>query len=280
MKTFNRKRFCNAMIWLTATRLHDVLKLTIGFAVFFFFLFLWVGTARADGHTDLMLLNSSALGIFYTVCGLVLTFSGSFVTNDMRTNQERVNVLMLPASNLEKFVSRCLFALLSSVVSLFVALVAADVCQLLFRLVSGGGCVSMTWLALTSFAEMTTGVFFRYSFEAGVTMLLTFFTAHSFYVLGGTLFRRNQWILTTAMSFVLFNVMGWISAIVLPYAEGNIFAFSEWLRSVSENNPDKVVYCGLVISNLFMLALTTLYYWLAYRLFCRIQLKNNKWTNL
>ncbi len=280
MKTFDGKRFGNAMIWLAMTRLHDVLKLTAGFAVFFFFLFMWLGTAHSDGGTDLMLLNSSALGVLYMVCALVLTFSGSFVTNDMRTNQERVNVLMLPASNLEKFVSRCLFALLSSLASLFVALVAADACQMLFRLVSGDGCVSMTWLALCSFTAMTTDMFFRYSFEAGVTMLLTFFTAHSFYVLGGTLFRRNQWILTTGMSFVLFNVIGWVSAIMLPLAEMNVNAFFEWLRKVSGNDPDTVAYYGLVIYNLFMLSLTVLYYWLAYKLFCRIQLKNNKWTNL
>ncbi len=280
MRTFDRKRFCNAMTWLAVNRLHDVLKLTVGFAVIFFFLFLWFGTAHADGHTELMYLNSPALGTFYMVCGLVLMFSGSFVTNDMRTNQDRVNVLMLPAANLEKFVSRCLFALLSSVVSLFVALVAADVCQMLYRLVSGGGCVSMTGLALSLFAEATTSIFFPYWFEVGVTILLTFFTAHSFCVLGGTLFRRNQWILTVAMSFVLFNVIGCAFPIVSAYAENINFSLFEWSRFVSEYDSDKVFYCGLVIYDLCMLALTTLYYWLAYRLFCRIQLKNNKWTNL
>ena len=280
MKNLDRRRLCHAMSWLAMTRLHDVLKLTAGFAVFFFFLFLWMGTAHAADQDSLMIYNASALGTLFTVCGFVLMFSGSFITNDMRTNQGRINVLMLPVSNLEKFVSRCVFVLVSSLASLFAAVVAADVCQMLFRLVSGGGWVSMTWLALLSLKNTAASLYTDYGWAFGMTMLLMFFVTHSFYVLGGTFFRRNQWILTTGVSFVLFNVLGWSLAMMLPYANFDFLSFPSWLRRFSESYPEQFAYVAFALFNIIQLALTALFYGLAYRLFCRIQLKNNKWTNL
>lgn len=281
MKTFDMKRFSNALVWLSMTRFHDLLKFAIGFAIFFFFAFLWMGNVGEENQEYLLLYNSGVLSMVMTVLGFMLVFSGSFVTRDMKTNQERINVLMLPVSNLEKFVSRCLFALLSSLACLVVSVLVADVCQMAFRAVSGNHVVSMTWLLLLWQSKAGIWGLFGHNFVVVFTFVSMLFCVHSFYVLGGIFFRRNQWLLTTATCFVLSNVMGWLSVMAGPNLFGPMMdGFTHWFSTIAMENFDLAKTMVFTCINLITWGFTVLFYILAYKLFCRIQLKNTKWTNL
>ena len=281
MKTFDLKRFSNALVWLAMTRFHDLLKFAIGFAIFFFFTFLWMGNVEPDQQDYLLLYNSGVLSMVMTVLGFMLVFSGTFVTRDMRTNQERISVLMLPVSNLEKFVSRCVFALLSSLACLIVSVMAADVCQMVFRAVTGNHIVSMTWLLLLWQSKASVWGLFGHNFVVLVTLVSIFFCVHSFYVLGGTFFRRNQWLLTTAACFIISNVLGWFFVMSGPSVFGPMMdGAANWFDKIATDNFDLARALAFGCVNLFTWGLSALFYILAYKLFCRIQLKNTKWTNL
>ena len=280
MKTFDIKRFWNAAVWLAMNRLHAMLKIVIGLSVFFFFLFLWVGTTEPVARMSLYAVNSSMLAVFNTVQVAVLMFAGSWLTTDMFSVQGRIRALMLPASNLEKFVSRCVFALVSSLAVVFVATLAADVCQMLFRLVTGGHVAVMSWMCIRSLFMMLCYDFGADTFAAYLLLCLMFFVVHSFYVLGGVLFRRNQWILTTLVSFVAFNVFGGLVSALFRGLDFNfLHSVGKWMDTMTCDG-DVVSFVALGVFDLFLLLLVVAFYWMAYKLFCRIQLKNNKWTNL
>lgn len=281
MKTFDMKRFWNATVWLAMNRLHAMMKTSIGLAVFFFFLFLWVGTTEPVARMSLYAVNSSMLAVFNTVQVAVLMFAGSWITTDMLSVQGRIRALMLPASNFEKFVSRCVFALVSSFAVVFVATLAADACQMLFRLVTGGHVAVMSWMCIKSLFMMLSYDFGADTFAANLLLSLLFFVVHSFYVLGGVFFRRNQWILTTLVSFVAFNVFGGlISAFFMGLDFNFLYSVGEWMDTMTRTYGDVVSFVALGVFDLFLLLLVVAFYWMAYKLFCRIQLKNNKWTNL
>jgi hypothetical protein len=102
----------------------------------------------------------------------------------------------------------------------------------------------------------------------GSTLLIS----HATYILGGALFRKSPFVLTTLVMFVL-------SVLV-----GQVLHDSQLLNEITlaDYNPQT----GLHISPWVWTAgtvnylLALLFYWLSYKLFCRMQVINNKWLNL
>ena len=87
-------------------------------------------------------------------------------------------------------------------------------------------------------------------------MLLTWIIwMHSVYTLGGTVFRKSAWIITSLLLLVLGIILMWSKFEVSLMADG-------------------------VIIILIFLVFAGLNYFMSYKIFCRMQLINNKWINL
>ena len=88
---------------------------------------------------------------------------------------------------------------------------------------------------------------------------------HSLYIFGGTIFHRNTVVLTTFSIIAAGLMFGWLD--INPGIVS--LGFGDKL-GIAHNRIDPFVFG----------ALTALCYWGSYRIYRRMQVINNKWTNL
>ena len=188
----------------------------------------------------------------------------------MKTTGQREQFLMLPASNLEKYISRFLFSTLGAAVAMITAIVVSDLVQLIFSFVLLPGhhqsvCLSimaLLWKIWTTFIESID--------SAGALMLsLLIMTCgvlvHSFFILCGTLFRKH----TIVVSGILFIAMTYLVIYVIESVPGTI-------TTCLMHGDNSWIFCLLIAE----LLLAGFQYWLSYKVFTRMQVICNKWINL
>lgn len=188
----------------------------------------------------------------------------------MKTTGQREQFLMLPASNLEKYISRFLFSTLGAAVAMITAIVVSDLVQLIFSFVLLPGhhqsvCLSimaLLWKIWTTFIESID--------SAGALMLsLLIMTCgvlvHSFFILCGTLFRKH----TIVVSGILFIVMTYLVIYVIE-------SVPDTITTCLMHGDNSWLFCLLIAE----LLLAGFQYWLSYKVFTRMQVICNKWINL
>ena len=199
----------------------------------------------------------------YQACSIatIILFASTFILGSsfMFYSMERKNdmqaLLMLPASNFEKYLMRYVSWILLLPLYL-VATVAADLVQYVFGLVVGHEEVRFV---ISATMEMLGKAWSQVPAEKHTVVViglaLLFLWFQSFYALGANFFRTNKynWIPTTAVIIVLFLLLVWLSP-----DRGKIELVKEDSASDTVMN---VVYAVWVALN----------YWLSYRLFCRRQ---------
>ena len=188
----------------------------------------------------------------------------------MKTTGQREQFLTLPASNLEKYISRFLFSTLGAAVAMITAIVVSDLVQLIFSFVLLPGhhqsvCLSimaLLWKIWTTFIESID--------SAGALMLsLLIMTCgvlvHSFFILCGTLFRKH----TIVVSGILFIVMTYLVIYVIE-------SVPDTITTCLMHGDNSWIFCLLIAE----LLLAGFQYWLSYKVFTRMQVICNKWINL
>ena len=196
----------------------------------------------------------------YDTCAFVVIFSilASTVTGagymflSMDGKHDRQTLLMLPASNLEKYVIRYATWILMLPLTV-AAFLIADGAQYALNVMLGHEWVQTVtgFIAEIDYKRHFLGLYPRRGLLALFMLLLWI---HSLYAVGATLFRslKHNWVLT---SVVL--IAGYLLLI----------CFVTWttLNCFWWNNHG--------MFNLLFLCLTVLNFWLSYRLFCRQQVK-------
>ena len=188
----------------------------------------------------------------------------------MKTTGQREQFLMLPASNLEKYISRFLFSTLGAAVAMITAIVVSELVQLIFSFVLLPGhhqsvCLSimaLLWKIWTTFIESID--------SAGALMLSLLIMAcgvlvHSFFILCGTLFRKH----TIVVSGILFIVMTYLVIYVIE-------SVPDTITTCLMHGDNSWIFCLLIAE----LLLAGFQYWLSYKVFTRMQVICNKWINL
>ncbi len=218
---------------------------------------------------ELVAFTNTAL-VFFMLAGAGLIFVC------MKTRQQRIAFIMLPASPAEKFLARLLYATVGFFVMFFAASVIADVLRLVICLIVGPRMFSS--VVLTGMGELYDGItglltgrddrmFYARDITEGLWNMATFASmalfVHALYILGGSLFRRHALLSTTFSLIAIGLILGWLN--VSPY-------------SVNVMIGD--VIKPTRIFPFFFGALTVLCYWCAYRIYRRMQVINNKWINL
>lgn len=188
----------------------------------------------------------------------------------MKTNGQREQFLMLPAGNLEKYISRFLFSTLGAAIAILTAIVVADLVQLIFSFLLLPGhyqsvcpsTMALLWKIWTTFIE---------SIDSTGALLLSLLIVtsgvlvHSFFILCGTLFRKHTIVVTT----ILFIAMTYLVIYVIESVPGTI--------TTCLNHGDNSWLFSLLIAELL---LGGFQYWLSYKVFTRMQVICNKWINL
>lgn len=255
MSNFNTRRFIQTFKWsMQATKKEMT---TIAGCMFFLYLIPFIISVMSS-HGKLDIIAESDIQSATITCISFFTFyimiSGCWILNNMKTKEQRIMFKMLPASDLEKYLSRVIYITVIWFAIGILTYFLADICRMLICLISGThGTYSTIPLALKMILTENHMIY------AWV------FWAHSLYVLGGAFFRRRQLILTSCVHFLL----GFIALFL-----------SRYKSSVIIDPDDTHINVLLCIYPFIAFAIALFNWWLAYKLFKRSQVINNKWINL
>lgn len=275
MKNFDMNRFGRTLRWSALmTRkeaLTNLASMTFAFAVLAV-----VQVMSSRNVPDIVVENnlhnftSFALFVFLIICFI----GGCWIFSNMKTKEQRITFKMLPATDLEKFVVRALYATVVWWLMAFVAFCLADLFRMLVSLVAG---VSIKGSAVPLFLSMifaNTNVSINslntndVAFATAIFVMAHawFFWVHSLYILGGTLFRRRQFVQTTLAHCVIGLVF---TPILINFVDSSdSLALRDSLVAIVWTAAAVFAVWGL------------LDWWLSYRIFRRMQVINNKWLNI
>lgn len=271
---FQFSRLLMVMRWDVFTNLKAYLNMMLGmtFALLPFFIMQLYQLSKqyqlSPDTIDLSYWGMSQYILFISSIAMYMMATQIFMV--MKTNGQREQFLMLPASNLEKYISRFLFSTLGAAVAMITAIVVSDLVQLIFSFLLLPGhhqsvCLStmaLLWKIWTTFIENidSTGALLLSLLIVTCGVLV-----HSFFILCGTLFRKHTIVVTT----ILFIAMTYLVIYVIESVPGTI--------TTCLNHGDNSWLFSLLIAELL---LGGFQYWLSYKVFTRMQVICNKWINL
>ena len=203
-----------------------------------------------------------------------MLFGASFLFSGLKDTRKRSAYLLWPVSNIEKYVISLLLSVLWLAVITIGAYFVADTLRVFIDWVTGR-------VVIWGFPQIVTQIIGPAPFEYWqmAWMLITWtFYVHSLYILGGTLFRRQQFLLTS----VTIAAVGILLIVILNQIDwkGVDVEFINGYWDEKTNTYIHTFYPFFYILNTALSALIVFHYWASYKLFTRIQVINNKWLNV
>lgn len=278
MENFNIQRFGNVCSRLVMIRKKEYFKMFLGLMLAFTLCCVLACNpfhleALSDEDCKLAFLKISGfIGVFSVI---YVVLSGAIIISDLKTKQQRIDELALPATNLEKFVARVIGSTLLAVVILVVAFFVADLLQMLINMLLHKGTFASITVAvkdtIMKLEELDTlDVKKERSMLVSISMVMMLFATNAYYILGGMLFRKSAW-LKASLAFVLLTII--VFSLFVGYAY-LVYKYTDYVAYIPEwlNNE-----LGLVIFNTIQIVVC---YYLAYRIYCRLQAINTRWLNI
>ena len=211
------------------------------------------------------------LGGFYTA---------SSIMENMDTQQNRISFLMLPATSLEKFITRAMYVTLGFALTIFIALLLAEVTRFLFLPLFNlpeeyhQSVLPFMWnelMAVETMKFVGEGADESYTIEIMTNVIgwLVLFWTHSFFVLGGCYWQKHPFWKTLGVIMLVNHLLGLIGVLLIQsFEDVNWHIVVEWLDA----NLSWITIEG-ILSFLIVLftCLLVLNWWLSYRYFKRSQ---------
>lgn len=278
METFNIKRFGNVCTRLVMLRKKEYFNLFLAVVLFVGLFCVFTcnplsGDAIEPLQYKYLFLQ---LGItIYSFSLILITLYGANIIRDLKTKQQRIDELVLPATNLEKFTARVLASTVLILIIIVAGIMVADVLQMLINMLLHKGTFASFCLSSfnVAFTELQTSILaienvlhkpIRFMF------LLTLISGNAFYLLGGMLFRKTAWLKTTlaviVISIALFSMFVGYAYVVYGYTNYVVY-MPEWMQESWFNITLLIVQ-------------TCACYYFAYRIYCRLQAINTRWLNI
>ena len=189
--------------------------------------------------------------IFFVACA-------SRIFRDVQKKQKLTSYLMLPATNLEKFLSRWVYMLVFSIVGGILAFFVADI-------------LHAAWLGLNGYPVYWASSLYLGAFsgsdkywEVIIEVYCMQGLIYAFFFLGGVFFKRYHFVATGGVGLLLLSGLSWLLRVTGLYKQYNDLT---WETSAA-------------IDIAFTLAGIVLFIWLSYWLFCRYQVITRKLVNL
>lgn len=276
-------RFGQTIYWSVITGKRGLTNSFIGLFITYL-LVIGINTGMFEGYSGNI--NQFRIATATATCIAAWIVAGGWITAELfkniRTKQQRTQFFMLPATNQEKFWSRVVFAMVNALVISSVALVCADLVQMLISYIFTGESMSVIKNIIRS-AESVIDYDINYntgekvyglpfimkniSLAAGILFLV------STYILGGTVFKRVPAIMTS-----LCWVIGMIAfGFCMTHITGLLFDLLPSFHIEFWWNP---VLTASLITTVIFVALIALNLWISYRLFTKMEVISNKWTNI
>ena len=187
---------------------------------------------------------------------------------------QRSAYLLWPVSNLEKYIVSFLLNFGLMAILTVGAYMLADTLRVFVDWLTGRVVI---W-GIPKLAEpFGPNAAFEY-WQYGWMLFAWVFYIHSLYTVGGTLFRRQQFLMTSATIAVvvilltmILNQIDW-NGIDIKFTTGT------WDEKTHTYN--RVFHPAFYILQTVVTLLIPIHYWISYKLFTRMQVINNKWLNV
>lgn len=268
MNTFNINRFWNTLVRLFITRKKELRNIFFTYSILFFVLSVCAtGIFNTDPLTDVEALDS-LLGV--TPMYMIIYFGGAvlmgaFVIKDLEYRGARIHELALPATNLEKYAARVIYSSLGILITASCGVLLADgLQQLMSMLMHHGGRASIIGLAFMSpaFSEVPTSKL--------IAAILGLVLNNASFILGGMFFRKVAWLKTSIALWVL----AMIGSMGVALFASILFFYTDYELYIDQDMQITSYIIG------YSLVGIALFYFLGYRLYCRLQAINNRWINI
>jgi hypothetical protein len=293
MENFNINRFgqalkCHFLVsrksWI---RLFGIYTLVMFVANLFFTRLAGMGYSRMEeryqGEVLLQeyahIVNEASSFCFVFFCFAML-FGASYLFPQMKDTRKRSAYLLWPVSNSEKYIISLLHSIILMAILTVVAIIAADALRVLVDAITGRVIV---W------GVPLYGKYISNAPEWQVVLMVVtwMFYFHSLYIVGGTLFRRFQFLSTSiTIITIVILLMIFVKQTGLDYIDYHFIEYEQ--GEILHQLPDGSTYYSYraIYTPRFYFALLggwliiAAHYWASFKLFCRMQVINNKWLNV
>lgn len=278
MENFNIQRFGNVCSRLVMIRKKEYFKMFLGLMLAFTLCCVLACNpfhleALSDEDCKLAFLKISGfIGVFSVI---YVVLSGAIIISDLKTKQQRIDELALPATNLEKFVARAIGSTLLAVVIFLVAFFVADLLQMLINMLLHKGTFASTTVMIKDAITKIRILDIKPSAEetfmsVSISNILSFLAPNACYILGGMLFRKTAWLKTSLaliiLGIIIFSLFVGYGYLVYKYTDYVVY-IPEWIQSKWFSTTLSIVQ--IVVC-----------YYFAYRIYCRLQAINTRWLNI
>jgi len=278
METFNIQRFGNVCTRLVMLRKREYFNIFLAITLFVALSCIFACnpfSGEAKETLEYAYSFFQVVGSIYVFAVVLIIVNGANIIRDLKTKQQRIDELVLPATNLEKFTARVLASTVLVLILAAAGIVAGDILQMLINMLLHKGTFGSISLYATKqmYSMMETSIIaienvahkpIRFMF------VLTLISGNAFYLLGGMLFRKTAWLKTTlaviVISIALFSMFVGYAYVVYGYTNYVVY-MPEWMQESWFNITLLIVQ-------------TCACYYFAYRIYCRLQAINTRWLNI
>ena len=278
METFNIQRFGNVCTRLVMLKKREYFNIFLAITLFVALSCIFACnpfSGEAKETLEYAYSFFQVVGSIYAFAVVFITVNGANIIRDLKTKQQRIDELVLPATNLEKFTARVLASTVLVLILAAAGIVAGDILQMLINMLLHKGTFGSISLYATKqmYSMMETNILaienvvhkpIRFMF------VLTLISSNAFYLLGGMLFRKTAWLKTTlaviVISIALFSMFVGYAYVVYGYTNYVVY-MPEWMQESWFNITLLIVQ-------------TCACYYFAYRIYCRLQAINTRWLNI
>ena len=278
METFNIQRFGNVCTRLVMLRKREYFNLFLAIVLFVGLLCVFTCNPLSGDAIEPLQYTYSFLQLGMTIYSfslIVITLYGANIIRDLKTKQQRIDELVLPATNLEKFTARVLASTVLVLILVAAGIVVGDILQMLINMLLHKGtfasfCLSSFNVASTELQTSIIAIENVAHKPIRFMFLLTLISSNAFYLLGGMLFRKTAWLKTT-LAVIVISIALFCLFVAYAYV---VYGYTNYVVYIPEWMQDSWFNITLLIVQ------TCACYYFAYRIYCRLQAINTRWLNI
>ena len=137
METFNIQRFGNVCTRLVMLRKKEYFNIFLAITLFVALMCIFACnpfSGEAKETLEYAYSFFQVMDSIYVLAVVFITVNGANIIRDLKTKQQRIDELVLPATNLEKFTARVLASTVLVLILVAAGIVAGDILQMLINM--------------------------------------------------------------------------------------------------------------------------------------------------
>ena len=278
MNNFSINRFWKTLSWYTRVNMQRLLMWTIGTAVVVFFGELLMIRMSNFLHSGEMVVVFSAMGCAAFIVVLLLMVAS--ITSEINKKGKREAFLMLPANNLEKYLTLVVFSSVICVICIFAAMAAGDTLRMgVMWLIGNWWESALPDLIKSLTIDFNSGSTITYTTSfvvmRGLSIITIIAWIHSLFLLGGTLLRKYAFVASGLAMLLSIRLYAWMYWTLDLNTNHVVEEFVEDGVQHAVLSAGQLYYITVLVTTL----LAVFNYRAAFRIFKGYQLITNKWTN-